>query len=168
MILEDRTIDIANRLLNFWQVIAGNLGFQSLVLDPFMVGQPAYPCNPRAELPRGKLRVITPNYQRGRNLGCKGQEAQGDWILAFYIQLLQTPGENHQLKALEAMKPFNDSILQEGFSASVFGVPGLTMSVISPLQNVIFDQQEHRFRDPSLRVSLVELTLNISGVLQAV
>ena len=99
-------------------------------------------------------------------LGCAGQKAAFEYRYSLWVQLRQTPGEEHQTLLLAALASFRDVLLQGGFVPD-FGVSGVHKLQVTTLIGAVFDELDHPLSNPALRVSTGEIRITLTGEIRS-
>lgn len=161
--------ELGTALLTWWTPQVSSLSLVSLDWQKGMTAQPAYPCNPVTQCPRAFLRAFRGDHARASKFGCGGTLARYVYNYSLWVQLQQTPGQDHQEILLDALALFRNPIIQQNFNPlNELGVAGVTLLDVTPLQEVVFDEVNHEFGHPDLRVSQGELNITFVGEVQAV
>lgn len=160
MDLKGKFKQIGTSLLAWWgaHVSVQALGLASLEWQKHMQPSPVFPADPAADLPRAYLRAYIEDYAWAATLGC--DVVDFTYRFSIWVQLLQTPGQEHQQLLLDAIAAFRDPILQAGFRPEL-GVAGLELRSIVPTQGVVQDETVHPLG--ALRVSNGELNVTLTG-----
>ena len=165
MALTGKWKELGDALLAQWSTTATNAGID-LGWARGMRGQPSYPCSPRTDCPRARLRVSEEGHSMAPGLGCAGQKAAFEYRYSLWVQLRQTPGEEHQTLLLAALASFRDVLLQGGFVPD-FGVSGVHKLQVTTLIGAVFDELDHPLSNPALRVSTGEIRITLTGEIRS-
>jgi hypothetical protein len=145
---------------------AATAGSIDLAWSRGMRASPAYPGNPRSECPRARLRVLEEGHSPSATLGCLNTRASFAYRYGLWVQLRQTPGQQHQTLLLTAMDRFTDLLLQGGFTPDL-GVSGVNSLKIDTVIGSVFDELDHPLGNPNLRVSSGEIQITLSGEIRS-
>lgn len=166
MALQGKFKEVGQGLLTWW---ASQSSVQALSLVRLdwargMRAQPAYPCNPRTQCPRGLLRAFRADHTRAERIGCPGGYALFVYNYSLWVQLKQTPGQDHQELLLDALAAFRDPLLQTNFDVlNTLNVAGLHRLEVQTIQEAVYDELDHEFGDPNDRVSTGEINFTLTG-----
>lgn len=161
MAIESRMKDIGDALIAWYAARVTSLNLVSFDWAKGMKAQPSYPCNPRTQCPRAFLRVYRGDHLHADTLGCDG--AKFIYACSIWLQLRQTPGQDHQEIMVAALDVFNTAIIQAKFDLQSLPVTGLIKLDVLPNQAVVYDELDHPLLDPALRVSVGEINLTLDG-----
>lgn len=158
--------ELGDGLLAYWAAAASAAGID-IGWARGMRANPSYPCSPRTDCPRARLRVTEEAHSPPTTLGCAGSKAAFAYQYGLWIQLRQTPGQQHQTLLLAAMDGFRDVLLQ-GALAPDLGVAGVNLLKVETLIGVVYDEMDHPLGDPALRVSTGEIRVTLGGEIRSV
>lgn len=165
MALAGKWKEVGDQLLTIW-ASAASAGSINLAWSRGMRAVPSYPCNPRTQCPRARLRVDTEGDSVSSVLGCANTVANFVYSYGLTVQLRQTPGQQHQTLLINALSRFRDAILAGGFTPEL-NVLGVRNVQIDVLTLTVLDELDHPLGDPGLRVSTGELRITLSGQVRA-
>lgn len=165
MALVGKWKELGDALLTQWNTTATNAGI-NLAWARGMRAQPSYPCNPRTDCPRARLRVSEEGHLPSATLGCVNARAAFEYRYSLWVQLRQTPGQQHQTLLLAALAAFRDTLLQGGFAPDL-GVSGINKLQVTTLIGAVFDELDHPLLDPALRVSTGEIRITLTGEIRS-
>lgn len=154
-------VEIGNAILNYWGPTATDTGY-SLGWARGMRANPSYPCNPRTECPRARLRAGEMAHTQPTTIGCKGQKANFAYSYSLWVQRLQVPGQQHQTLLMADLQQFHDAFMAAGFEP-ILNVVGTESVLIDVLVGTVFDELDDPLGDPALRVSGGEIRITITG-----
>lgn len=120
-----------------------------------------YPADPRNSLPRIVFRAEEWNLAAGTISG--GQVSDFELAGSFWIQLKQSPGQDHQGRMLRALQRCSQAFLGNFNPAIITAIPGLISWKCMPATSTLFDELVHEYDDPSLRVSVGRVQIQCAG-----
>lgn len=161
---------IGDELISWWSPQVAGLSLVSFDWTDQMRAQPAYPCDPRTECPRAFLRMFQQEFTYSTNLGC--DETIFRYAVSLWLQLRQTPGQDHQELLVTALDTFVQPLITADYDLSsaglsVTGLVDLRVPSEDSVRVVVYDELEHPLRDPELRVSTGEVNFTLFGRLRA-
>lgn len=162
--IESKVEEIGSALVSWFASRVASLSLVSLAWHPHLRGNPTYPADPRQDCPRAFLRVSRIGYVPGKSLSCK--TAGFALQLSIWVQLLQTPGKEHQRLIASAVDVFQSALIRSEWKFPTINVDGLYELTAQPAETVIYDELEHPLGEPGLRVSQAETTLTLTGELR--
>lgn len=162
--IESKVEALGSALLAWFEPRLANLGLVSIGWQRHMRGAPVYPADPREQCPRAFLRVSRVGHVEGETLNCA--TAGVTLQLSLWLQLRQTPGEEHQRRLVSGL-----DVLQSALLKGEWNFPGLEVETLDnlaaePAEGVVYDEIEHPLGDPQLRVSSGETSLLLTGRLR--
>lgn len=160
---------VGDGIIAWWAPQVSSLSLVTFDWSKQIRNQPSYPCNPRTECPRVQLRLFTHEDTYGDTLGCDGTIFR--YTVSLWLQLRQTPGEDHQELLLAALDTLKNPLLAVeydlGDEISVAGLVDLKVIDSDSVNTVVYDELNHPFGDPALRVSTGEINFPLTGQLRA-
>lgn len=153
---------VGDALITFLSSRLTSLGLVSFDWADHMRDQPVRPCNPRTECPRGFLTLVQLAHNEAEQIGCSS--ARFVYQFSIWIQLRQTPGQEHQRLMVQALDLVATALLQENFNlTNELGISELLNVKVEPADGLPFTELDHPLEDPQLRVSVGESAWTLSG-----
>ena len=159
--LESRVEDVGTALIAWFASRVTSLGLVSFDWHDHMRSEPSYPCQPRTLCPRAYLRLTQTGHTLGNLIGCDSSALV--YQCSIWVQLRQTPGQQHQRLLAAALDVFQTALIQAEFDLSGLAVTDLIELKAEPSQGVVFNELDHPLGDPDLRVSSGEINLTLVG-----
>lgn len=163
--LESEILAIGNGIMTWMTPYLSSLSLVSFDWADQMRDDPVYPCNPRVDCPRAFLKLIQSSPRQGETIGCAN--ALFTLQLNLWVQLRQTPGQDHQELLIAAIEKVETAFLQQEFDLTeVVGVNSIYRLVTDTVDTIPFTELEHPLGDPQLRVSTSGTQIILAGAMR--
>lgn len=164
--LQSRIEDVGDALVAWLTPKLSSLSLVSIDWSDQMRDEPSYPCDPRTELPRVRLRLVQSAHTEGDVMGCAS--AGFIYQMEIWLQLRQTPGNEHQRLLVQGIDLIDTALIQENLNlTNALGIDELYIAKVEPpATSVPFTEQDHPLGDPQLRVSSSSTTWTIAGFIR--
>ena len=120
-----------------------------------------YPANPRTDCDR--VTFVLENDETGPSVAQAGYTSEFTVQGSFWIQLRQTPGQDHHKRLSNVVDAINACFLGHFQPGNLTGIEGLTIYTSVPKISNFYPDQQHDFEDPAMRISIARMQVHISG-----